>query len=81
MSDPLVKLGQVWRDNDPRQEKSRIGKVVSIDITDEKVEVEWAGSHRRTWCALSRFNGKANGYGLVEDVDPKPARKRSGRRG
>jgi hypothetical protein len=89
MGDPVPRIGQMWRDNSPRLSRSRIGYIVQIDYQEGYATINWqpyVKSNKgygvpsaETRVLLTRLNGKANGYGLVEDVDidikMKPARR------
>jgi hypothetical protein len=79
MGDPIPRIGQMWRDNSPRLLRSRIGYIVEIDWQDGYATINWNPYVKtnkgvgvpvdETRVLLTRLNGKANGYGLVEDVD------------
>lgn len=70
---PDVRVGQVWRDNDPRSAPRHV-RVVEIDGTyATAVLVNGAGRHwgreRRSRIRLDRFRPTSTGYRLVQDVE------------
>ncbi len=67
VQNPPVKVGQVWRDNDPRAE----GKQFRIDsISNGFIRVVGLESGVKTRISKSRFNlsGRHRGYTLVLDA-------------
>ena len=68
-----IKLGQVWRDNDPRMH-DRTGTIV--EMGDHRVRISWKGERlpstglpRSTWVKRSRLNGTRHGYSRAKDVE------------
>ena len=61
----VVKVGQVWADNDSRGFSRHI-KVVAIQ--DGKALVQSLGTNWMTRIRLDRFKPTSTGYRLVEDV-------------
>jgi hypothetical protein len=61
-----VKVGQTYKDNDPRLVKPRIGVVKSIG-PDGKASVHWTATNRVTVIDCERLGTDArDGYSLVE---------------
>lgn len=61
-----VKVGQIWRDKDPRQAGRQI-KVLAIE--GEKAQVQHpSGMGAKTRIKLSRFKPGSTGYELERDV-------------
>jgi hypothetical protein len=69
LSEPPVRVGQVWADNDWR---SAGRTVMVIAITDGKAicAVAWPGhkTRNRTQIKLRRFRENSTGYRLIADV-------------
>jgi hypothetical protein len=57
-------VGQKWKDNDPRHQRELTVIGWRDGVTGVQVQVE--SPTRKTWVALSRFNGRRNGYSLVK---------------
>lgn len=72
----IVKVGQVWKEVDPRFE--RYVEVIGVDEQEQKATIMLAarsGDHagsRATKAGLKRFNGKRGGYALHKDVEVAP---------
>jgi len=63
----LVRVGQVWEDNDRRQRANpRRGKI--LRVMGGFATVKW-DTGRTTEVALKRFRPNSTGYRLVEDAD------------
>jgi hypothetical protein len=62
-----VKVGQVWKDNDPRRNYRRDLKVLSID-GDRAVVQHPNGIGRKTKIRLDRFRPTTTGYKLVSEA-------------
>lgn len=60
-----VKVGQVWKDRDPRK-PNRLVKVIAIE--DGKVQVEADGKPSKVSKDRMRPIGNTKGFELVEDV-------------
>lgn len=77
MEDVTIKIGQIWKEVDPRIE--RYARVIEIRTwkgsylvkirTVHKTHGDWAFKKhsRETYCDRNRFNGKRGGYELYED--------------
>lgn len=69
--DPVVRVGSIWRDNDPRRQASRRCKVLAVGAGGA-VLVQWLNIGPRQWrqslVKLSRFSGRANAYSLVQQA-------------
>jgi hypothetical protein len=70
-----VKVGQVWKENDPRA--NRHVRVVGVHAKDGKAQIvmcNFCAPYTAfpyaplTKAALKRFNGKRGGYSLVKDA-------------
>jgi len=67
-----VKVGQIWKDNDPRMTYRRL-KVLAIE-NGKAVVQDPRGMGARTRIRLDRFGStRQTGYSLVEDVEEKGA--------
>lgn len=62
-----VKVGQWWRDNDPRHSDARGVKVLKI-VGDKALVQNQGGTGRKTKIKLARFKPTTTGYKLVRDV-------------
>lgn len=67
-SQPKVKAGQVWKDNDPRG-KGELFLVLGLDDLLLSADVFRIGSRRRVSISLSRFRPVSNGYTYQGMVD------------
>lgn len=64
-----VRVGQVWRDNDPRLQKcSRRIEVVEIDRDHAICKLAGVETKRRTRIRLNRFRPRSTGYVLEQDA-------------
>lgn len=79
MSAPKIKVGQIWREVDPRFERYiRVryvctgGSAVAIETVIPCDECGWIikPRSRRNQAAIERFNSKCGGYVLHENVKP-----------
>lgn len=71
---PAVKVGQVWKDNDPRHKEERLLRVAGVDSEFAYLEPASPGAKMRSSrIALKRFRPTSNGYVLVSDVAQIPA--------
>lgn len=62
-----VKVGQIWKDLEPRLSYKRLLKV--IEIRNGKARVQSPSElGPRTWIRLDRFKPNARGYALEKDV-------------
>ena len=74
MSEPDVRVGQIWADNDPRCRGRRTVRVAEVGETAAVVEAvtDWDGNKstapRRTSIRLNRFRPTSTGYRLIQDV-------------
>lgn len=70
MSAQIVKVGQIWEDNDARDRLSirRHIRVTAVHVTAGKASCVNILTGRETQIRLDRFKGKRTGYTLVEDV-------------
>jgi len=70
-----VKVGQVWRDNDPRQQTTvRLLTVKEIVGGRATCEVTIPGQKtKRTKVRLDRFRPTQTGYRLEKDVEAAPS--------
>ena len=64
-----IHMGQVWMDNDKRQQGRRSVKVIWVDRVFALCEVLYDGKpqRRRTLIRLRRFRPTSTGYRLVSD--------------
>ena len=66
-----VKVGQVWRDTDPRSYGRKM-RVVAIDGEHAQLTNvgggRWSPNGRTTWVAIRRMKPGSRGYRLIEDV-------------
>lgn len=63
-----VKVGQVWEDNDPRQQKQGVAvrRIKVLEIADGKALCQHpSGQGRKTKIRLDRFRPTKSGYKLV----------------
>lgn len=72
-SEPVVKAGQVWADNDKRSEGRKV-RILSVGETHAVVEQyvprgSSAKPGRQTQIRLDRFRPTSTGYRLVQDVE------------
>lgn len=72
---PVVKTGQIWKENDPRRKPGDERYVYIINVLPHRVKVRrtnldgttYQGARERsTW--RYRFDGRHTGYSLAKDV-------------
>lgn len=71
---PAVRVGQVWKDNDPRSGREVNVVTISRDVINpenSRVTIK-GGSGRVTTASIMRFRPTRNGYVLVKDVPSGP---------
>jgi len=56
-----IKVGQIWKENDPRFVRT----FEVLEVGDLWIKIKGIESGRRTSANRNRFNGKARGYSLV----------------
>ena len=61
-----VRVGQIWRDLDKRM-ANRTVKVLAVDVTTGKAEVEGQLTGQRTKLSVRRMHKSATGWALVSD--------------
>jgi hypothetical protein len=64
---PKVRKGQVWMDNDPRDRGQRTLTVMRVSRINQTAIVQNQDTKKETTIALRRFNGRRNGYVLLND--------------
>ena len=63
-----VKVGQVWKDNDPRYTEAEQRVLVVLEIDDTHATCKNKKSGKTSKIRLNRFKANSTGYRLVEDV-------------
>lgn len=70
---PLLSIGSIWKDLDPRCNSERLIKVISVEYKFNTVhcqDLSRRSNGRWTFTAkISRFNGHKNGYGFVRSKE------------
>jgi hypothetical protein len=69
-STPLIAVGQVWKDNDPRITKPRLLTIKAINerVLCEITEPDGTQRGRTTVIAKKRFRPTSTGYMLVQEA-------------
>jgi hypothetical protein len=68
----MVKVGQRWKENDGRF--NRTVSIVDVDSKRGKAAIRTIDryygtvSGRKSWASIERFNGKSNGYTLIQEA-------------
>jgi hypothetical protein len=62
---PRVKVGQIWKDNDPRQNTRT---VTILEVHPGYAVVSSSTSARRTRVSLTRFKPVQTGYRLIKEA-------------
>jgi hypothetical protein len=82
-----VRVGQVWRDNNPRAGRKRLLRVAEVDEAQapcgrarcELITPREKGEKSYVHIRLDRFNGSVRGYSLVTDLKEHHERRRGSR--